>query len=94
MPKHGLTIRRVHVLGEDQHRPCPADELFQHRAAADEFRRPQISHAQVQEVEGIEAGRPLAVASQEAMKLGQALRAVSDRLAVQYEISRELIFGS
>ena len=34
---------------------------------------PQISRAQVQEVESVEAGHPLAVASQEAMKVGQAL---------------------
>ena len=39
-----------------------ADQLFQHRPAADEFDRPQISRAQVQEVEGVEAGRPLALA--------------------------------
>jgi hypothetical protein len=78
------------LLGKDQHRPCPPEKLFQHRSAAEEFHPPQISHAQVQEVEGVEAGRPLAVAPQEAMKVGQALRAVSDRLAVQYEISRQV----
>src|SRR5829696_5052707 len=32
MPEHALTVRRVHVLGKDQHRPCPPDKLFQHRA--------------------------------------------------------------
>ena len=62
MPEHALTVRRVHVLGEDQHRCCLADQLFQHRPAADEFHRPQISRAQVQEVEGGEARRPLAIA--------------------------------
>jgi hypothetical protein len=57
-----LTVRPVHVLGEDQHRPCRADQLFQHRSAANEFHRPKISRAQMQEVEGVEARRPLAVA--------------------------------
>ena len=73
--EHALTVRRVHVLGEDQHRSCLADQLFQHRPAADEFDRPQIGRAQVQEVEGVEAGRPLALAPYEAMEVRQALGA-------------------
>jgi hypothetical protein len=62
VPEHALA-RRVHVLGEDQHWSCRADKFFQHRPAADEFHRPQIGRAQVQEVEGVEAGRPLAIAA-------------------------------
>jgi hypothetical protein len=62
VPEHALTVRGVHVLGEDQHQPGVANELFQHRPAADEFHRPQIGRAQVQKVEGVEAGRPLAIA--------------------------------
>jgi hypothetical protein len=62
VPEHALTVRRVHVLGEDQPRSCLADKLVQHRPAADEFHRPQISRAQMQEVEGVEAGGPLALA--------------------------------
>jgi len=55
LPEHAFTIRPVHVLEEDQHRSCLAEKLFQHRPATDEFHRPQISRAQVQEVEGVEA---------------------------------------
>lgn len=60
--EHRLAAGAVHVLGEDQHRCCFADELLQHAAAVDEFHRPQISRAQVQQIEGVEAGGPLAIA--------------------------------
>jgi len=51
VPEHALPVRCGHVLGEDQHRSCRAEKLFQHRSAADEFNRPQISRAKVQEIE-------------------------------------------
>jgi hypothetical protein len=60
--EHALAVRRIHVLGENQHRSCLVDKLFQHRPAADEFDRPQISRAKVQEVDGVAARSPLAVA--------------------------------
>jgi hypothetical protein len=50
----------------------------------------RFSRAQVQEVEGVEAAVHWPSRPEEAMKVGQALGAVSYRLAIQHEISREL----
>jgi hypothetical protein len=47
---------------DEARRHATAESRDRRTQAADEFHRPQISRAQVQEVEGVEAGRPLAIA--------------------------------
>jgi hypothetical protein len=52
VPEHRLAVRAVQVLGENQGRASLAQQLVQHRAAANEFGSAKIDRVQMQEVEG------------------------------------------
>src|SRR4051794_32858140 len=82
VPKHRLAVRAVHVLRDNEGRPGFGEALLQESVPFHELEAAQVVAADVQEVEGVEAGARLAVVAHEPIEVGQALRTVGDRLAI------------
>src|SRR5215207_6869044 len=83
--EHRLAVRTLHVLREAQRRAGFLQRLLQHPAPADQLDAAQVLSLKPEQVEGVEAGARLAVATEQPVEAGQAIEAVRDRFAVKHD---------
>ena len=74
-----------HVLREAQRRAGFLQRLLEHAAPADQLDAAQVLSLKPEEIEGVEAGRRLAVAAEQLVKVRQAVEAVRHGLAVEHD---------